>query len=319
LFRNVWRGLLTAGAVAAFAAVALAQGEIRITIPSSPGSGWDQAGRFIRLALLASGAVQGVEVANVPGAGGTIGLAEFVENARKDGNELLVTGLAMISATLVNKSRVTLDQVTPIARLTSEYLVIMVRPESPLRTVEDLAAAVQADPARVTWAGGAAGSVDQIAAALFAKAVNADTARIGYVPFLSGAEAVAAIVEGAVAVGIGTSGDFEDHIKAGKLRALAVTAPARLDGIDAPTLQERGIPVELGNWRGVVGPPGITSEQRATLIDAVEAMRRSPAWVEALRQKNWQDAYLAGNGFDVFLREEQDRLAGVLMSLGLLR
>jgi len=317
--RNVWRGLLTAGAVAAFAAAALAQAEIRITVPSAPGSGWDQVGRFIRTALLASGAAQGVEVANVPGAGGTIGLAQFVDTAQGDGHQLLVTGLAMISAALVNRSPVNLDRVTPVARLTGEYLVIVVRPDSPFKTVADLAAAVQADAARVTWAGGAAGSVDQIAAALFAKAVNGETARIGYVPFLSSGEAIAAILEGAVAVGIGASGDLEDHVKAGKLRALAVTGPDRLDGIDAPTLQERGIPLELGNWRGVVAPPGITPEQRAGLIDAVEAMRRSPAWAEAIRQKGWQDAYLPGEAFDAFLREEQDRLAGVLISLGLVK
>ena len=319
MFRDLWRGLIAAAAAAGFAAAALAESDIRITAPSSPGSGWDQVARLMKPALLAAGVSRDVEIINAPGAGGTVGLAEFVASARSDENQLLVTGLAMVSATLINRPPASLDDVTPIARLTGEYLAIVVPVESPIKTIQDLGAAMQADTAKVTCAGGPTGSVDHIAAALFAAAVNADPARIGYVAFLSSAEAVAALLEGKVAVGLTASGEFEEQLKAGKLRALAVTGPKRLDGIDAPTLKEAGIAVEIGNWRGVVAPPSITPEQRSALTEAMEAMRRSPVWIEAIRQKGWEDAYLAGEAFDAFLKEEQARVASVLRSLGLLK
>ena len=319
MFRDLWRGLIAAAAAAGFAAAALAHGDLKITAPSSPGSGWDQVARFMKPALLAVGASQDVGITNAPGAGGTIGLAEFVATARGDDTQLLVTGFAMVSATLINKPSVSLNEVTPVARLTGEYLAIVVPVESPIKTVQDLAAAMQADTAMVTWAGGPTGSVDHIAAALFAMAINADPTKIGYVTFFSSAEAIAALLEGKVAVGVAASSELEEQIKAGKLRALAVTGPKRLNGIDAPTLKEAGIAFEIGNWRGVVAPPGITPEQRSGLTETVEAMRQSPVWTEAIRQKGWEDAYLAGEAFEAFLKEEQSRLGGVLKSLGLLK
>ena len=319
MFRGVCRSLIAAAVIAGFAIAAPAQAEIRITAPSSPGSGWDQVARLMKAALLDSGVAQDVQIDNAPGAGGTVGLAQFVADARGDASQLLITGFAMVGAIPINKSPVGLDQVTPIARLTAEYLTIVVPADSAIKTVDDLAAAVQADAAKVTWAGGPTGSVDHVAAALFARAVNADPATIGYVPFLSSAEAIAAILDGKVAVGIAGNGEFDDQIKAGKLRALAVTGPKRLDGVDAPTLIETGIALEIGNWRGVVAPPGIAPEQRSALAEAVEAVRRSPVWIEGIRQKGWEDAYLAGDAFESFLKEEQARLAGVLKSLGLLK
>lgn len=319
MFRKFWRGLVASALVAAFAAGALAQEVIRITAPSSPGSSSDWVARLMGPALLAAGVSRDIEVVNAPGAGGTVGLAEFVAAARGDAGQLLVTGLAMVSATLINRSSASLDDVTPIARLTGEYLAIVVPAESPMRTIHDLAAAMQADAAMVTWAGGPAGSVDHIAAALFATAANANPAKIGYVAFLSSAEAIAALLDGKVAVGVAAAAEFEEQIKAGKLRALAVTGPSRIDGIDAPTLKEAGIAIEIGNWRGVVAPPSVGPEQRSALIQAIEAMRRSPVWLDAIRQKGWEDAYLAGADFGDFLKEEQARVAGVLKTLGLLK
>jgi putative tricarboxylic transport membrane protein len=318
LLRNFWRGLIIA-VVAGFAAAALAQGDLRITAPSSPGSGWDQIARFLKSGLLEAGVSQSVEIANAPGAGGTTGLAAFVTGARGDGAQLLVTGFAMVGASLVNKTPAGLDAVTPIARLTGEYLAIVVSADSPIKTVQDLGAAMQADAALMTWAGGPTGSVDHVAAALFASAIGVDPSRIAYVAFFNSAEATAALLEGKVAVGVAPSGELEDAVKAGKLRALAVTGPKRIEGIDAPTLKEAGIAFEIGNWRGVVAAPDITPEQRSALIEAVGAATRSPVWVEAIRQKGWEDAYLAGEAFGTFLKDEQTRVASVLRCLGLVR
>jgi putative tricarboxylic transport membrane protein len=315
----LWRGLITTGAAAGLASGAFAQTEIKLLAPAAPGGGWDQTARSMQQALVASGAAKSVQVSNVPGAGGTIGLAQFVNGAKGDPNQLMVTGFVMVGAILTNKSPVNLDQVTPIARLTAESEAIVVPTDSPIKTAKDLAAAVKADPGKVTWAGGSAGGVDHIAVALFAKEAGADPTKINYIPFSGGGEALAAILGGKVTAGISGYGEFEGQVKAGKLRVIAVTSPQRLEGVDAPTLKEQGINLEITNWRAVVAPPGITPQQRQTLIDVVDKLAKAKEWTEILKQKGWDDAYLSGDAFAQFLKQEQARVTEVLKSVGLVK
>ena len=150
--------------------------------------------------------------------------------------------------------------------------------DSPIKTAKDLAAAIKADPAKVTWAGGSAGGVDHIAAALFAKAAGADPTKINYVPFSGGGEALAAILGGKVTAGISGYGEFESQIKAGKLRLIGVTSPNRLPNVNGPTLKEQGIDLEIANWRSVVAPPGITAEQKKALTETVDKLVKSKEW-----------------------------------------
>jgi putative tricarboxylic transport membrane protein len=315
----LWRGLVATAAVAGLASSAFAQMELKIVAPAAPGGGWDQTARSMQQALVASGTAKSVQVINVPGAGGTVGLAQFVNSAKGDPNQLLVNGFVMVGAILTNKSPVSLDQVTPIARLTAETEAIVVPAASPIKTAKDLAAAVKADPAKVTWAGGSAGGVDHIAVGLFAKQVGADPTKINYIPFSGGGEALAAILGGKVTAGISGYGEFEGQVKAGKLRVIAVTSPQRLEGVDAPTLKEEGIDLEITNWRSVVAPPGINAEQRKRLTDAVDKMVKSKEWAEVLKQKGWDDAYLSGDAFAQFLKQEQARVSDVLKTIGLVK
>jgi putative tricarboxylic transport membrane protein len=303
--------------VAGLATGAAAQMELKLIAPAAPGGGWDQTARSMQQALVASGAAKSAQVTNVPGAGGTVGLAQFVNS--KDPNQLMVNGFVMLGAILTNKSPVTLDQTTPIARLTAETEAIVVPAESPIKTAKDLAAAVKADPGKVTWAGGSAGGVDHIAVALFAKEAGADPTKINYIPFSGGGEALAAILGGKVTAGISGYGEFEGQVKAGKLRVIAVTSPQRLPGVDAPTLKEQGINLEITNWRSVVAPPGITPDQRKALTEAVDKMVKSKEWAEILKQKGWDDAYLSGDQFAAFLKQEQTRVTDVLKSVGLVK
>jgi putative tricarboxylic transport membrane protein len=298
---------------------AFAQMELKIIAPAAPGGGWDQTARAMQQALTASGAAKSVQVVNVPGAGGTVGLAQFVTGARGDGSQLMVNGFVMVGAILLNRSPVTLDQVTPIARLTEETQVIVVPAASTIRNAQDLAAAVRADVAKVTWAGGSAGGVDHITAALFAGAVGADASKVNYIPFSGGGESLAAVLGGKVTAGISGYGEYEGQIKAGRLRAIGVTSPQRLPGTDVPTLREQGIDLVITNWRSVVAPPGITPAQRQALAEAIEKMVKSAAWKEILKQKGWDDAYLPGDAFAAFLKEEQTRVANVLKSVGLVK
>jgi len=316
---SILRTALAALFAAFVAGPAAAQLELKIMAPAAPGGGWDQTARAMQHAMVAAGAAKSVQVTNVPGAGGTVGLAQLASAAKGDGAQLMVNGFVMVGAILANNAPVTLEQTTPIARLTGEYLAIVTPADSAIGSVAELAAAVKADPGKVRWAGGSAGGVDHIAAALFARAVGGDPTRINYIPFSGGGEALAAIMGGKVTAGVSGYGEFEGQIKAGKLRLLAVTAPKRLPGVEAPTLKEQGVDLELANWRSVVAPPGISAAQRQALLDAVDKMAKSSAWAETLKQRGWEDAYLPGDAFADFLKQEQARVAEVLKSVGLIK
>jgi putative tricarboxylic transport membrane protein len=137
------------------------------------------------------------------------------------------------------------------------------------------------------------------------------------VPFSGGGEALAAVLGGKVTAGISGYGEFEGQIKAGKLRLVGVTSPQRLAGVDAPTLKEQGIDLVIVNWRSVMGGPDLAPEKKAALMAAVEKMAKSPAWADVLKQKGWDDAYLGGDAFAAFLKEEQTRVTDILKSIGL--
>jgi putative tricarboxylic transport membrane protein len=288
---------------------------LRIVAPAAPGGGWDQTARAMRQALLDVHLVDTVTVENVAGAAGTIGLARFVKGVRRDEPALLVTGLVMQGAIVANQAPVSLGRVTPIARLTGEYEVIVVPAASPLRTLADLVEAFRTNPASISWAGGSAGGTDQLFVGLLARSAGIAPARINYIAFSGGGEALGALLGNQVSAGIAGYGEFAPHIASGALRALAISSPARVNGTAIPTLVEQGYDVVLSNWRGVVGPSRATPELRTELGRLVARLHDSPSWRAALERFGWTDLYLPAEPFDAFLRQEESRIESIVLSL----
>jgi len=301
-----------AGASSAFAI-----DDLRLIAPAKPGGGWDQTARAMQEVLQSSGLANSVTVENVAGAGGIVGLAQLVDREKGNGNVLMVNGLVMVGAIVTNKSAVTLDQVTPIARLTGEYEVLVVPASSDIKSLADLVTKFKADPGAVSWGGGSAGGTDHILAGLIAQAVGVEGAKINYAPFSGGGEALAAILGGHVTVGVSGYGEWAGQIQSGDLRALAISADQRVAGIDIPTLKEQGVDVELANWRAVVAPPAITDEQKKVLVSAMDDMAKTEAWKKTLTTNNWLDLYLSGDAFAKFLGEENARIKTTLTQIGL--
>jgi putative tricarboxylic transport membrane protein len=297
------------------AAQAQAIGTLKMMIPANPGGGWDQTGRALASAMQSAKVVNSVQFENKGGAAGTLGLAQFVNSAKGDPNALMMGGMVMVGGIALQKSPVDLTMVTPIARLTSEYLVVVVPASSPHKTMADLVAAFKADPGKVSWHGGSAGGSDHILAGLISRAAGVDPTKVNYVAAKGGGDQVANIVGGHVTCGIAGLGEFAEHIKSGRMRALAVSGPAKIDGI--PTLKEQGIDVVLGNWRGVFAAPGITTAQRDALVAAVKTATDSPAWKESLAKFGWEPVFLGGDGYKAFVDEDTKRITGILDSLGL--
>jgi putative tricarboxylic transport membrane protein len=223
--------------------------------------------------------------------------------------------MVMVGGIILNKSPVNLSQVTPIARLTSEWEVIVVPAQSPHKTLADLLKTFKENPGKVSWGGGSAGGTDHILAGMIARAIGVEPAKVNYVAFKGGGEAVAAILGGHVTAGVSGVGEFAEQIKAGKMRALAVSAPAKFEGI--PSLKEQGVNVELGNWRGVFGAPGITPQQRDVLVKLVKDATETPAWKATLEKLGWTPVFLGGDAYQRFLDEDTRRVAGIIESLGI--
>jgi putative tricarboxylic transport membrane protein len=289
---------------------------INIMAPAAPGGGWDQTARAMQ-PILNSQTGQNVEVYNVPGAGGTVGLAQFAGDAAGNPHQLMVMGLVMVGAIETNDAPVKLDQVTPIATLTTEWMAVVVPADSEYQTFQQLVDAFKADPTAVSWGGGSAGGTDHILVGLIAKAAEVDPASINYVAHAGGGEALTAILSGAVTVGVSGLSEFRDQVEAGTLRLLAVSSEEPLEGVDAPTIKEQGLDVVLPNWRAIVAPSGITPEQRDAIVAAVEQMHDSEEWRQALEQNGWNDFFQTGDEFNTFLSEESTRIQGVLRDIGL--
>ena len=292
--------------------------DLEIMAPADPGGGWDTTARAMQAALDADVVDTNVEVYNVGGAGGTIGLAEFVEGRTGDAHQLMVMGLVMVGAIRTNESPVDLSSVTPIARLTGEWEAIAVATDSEYETFEDLLADFTANPQSVSWAGGSAGGTDHILVGLIAKEAGVDPADINYIAHSGGGEALAAILSGAASAGVSGASEFADQVAAGKMRYLAISSDEPVEGIDAATIAESGTDVVLSNWRGVVAAPEITPEQEAAVVATMQEMHDGPAWQEALETNGWDDLFLPGEEFKTFLTEEQTRVEGVLREIGLI-
>jgi len=290
---------------------------LKIFVPAAPGGGWDQTARSIEQALRQANLVKGVQITNVAGAGGAVGLPQFVNQWKGQGSALMVAGMVMVGALIANKSTVKMSQTTPIARLTGEFEVLAVPAASPFKTAKDFAAALKTDPTKVPVAGGSAGGTDHIMLGMIAQAVGVDPAKVSYVAFSGGGPAVAAMLGNQVAAGISGYGEFGEQIKAGKLRLLAISADKRQAGIDAPTLKEEGINVELFNWRGVFAPPGVSDAQRAEMTTLVQKMVATPQWAEICKTRDWTQITLLGDDYKKFIEAENMRIEGILKSLGL--
>ena len=297
------------------AAAQTAIDRLTIIAPAAPGGGWDQLARTARRELLAQQLVSVVQVENIPGAGGTIGLAQFINTRRGDASALMVNGLVMLGAILWNESPVSIAQVTPIARLTGEYEVVAVPAASPHRDMQSLVRALRDNPAAVSWGGGSAGGTDHILAGLIVDASGIDPRRTNYIAFSGGGEAVSALLGGQVTAGISGYSEFAPHIESGRLRVIGISAPDRSFSPEIPTLIEQGVNVRLENWRGVVAPPGLEPSERRALDALVERLARSAAWRARLNELRWSDSYLSGKEFEAFLEAERLRVGRIVSRL----
>jgi putative tricarboxylic transport membrane protein len=311
------KSLAALAAAASLPREALAAPNLKIMLPANPGGGWDITGRALGKALQDAGVAGSITFENKGGAAGAIGLAQFVNASKGDPHALMVMGAVMLGGIITGKPPVSLTQATPIARITSEYNVFVVPAASPFKNMKDVVEQLKRDPGSVKWGGGSRGSTEHVAAAMLAREVGVDAMKVNYVAFRGGGEATAAILGNNVSIGGSGYSEFQPYIESGKMRAIAVTSPARLPGIPVATMKEQGFNVEIGNWRGVYAAPGITPAQRQALVDMVTAATRSKSWAEAIAKNGWTPALLTGQPFEDFVDREFASLRATMVKAGM--
>ena len=292
---------------------------IEILAPADPGGGYDMTARLISQALDQGGVVDtGAEVYNVPGGSGTIGLTQFATDNAGNPHQLMVIGKILVGAIQQTDSQMTLENTTPIARLTAEYDAIAVPADSEYETLEQLMEDFKADPGSIAWGGGSVGGVDQILVGQLAEAAGIAPGDINYIPYSGGGELTPAILSGDVTAAASGLAEFSDLVEDGEMRLLAVSSEEPIEGVDAPTIIEEGYDVSIANWRGVVAPPEITDEQRDAVVGMIEEMQETEQWQEALEANNWEDYLLTGQEFADYIAEENETITQTLTDLGIL-
>lgn len=290
---------------------------LRVLVPNSPGSGYDTTARAATKAMEDSDLAETVEVFNVAGAGGTVGLQRLV-NEKANGDLLMQMGLGVVGAEFTNKSKATLSETTPIAGLIEEAEAIVVPKGSPYKDLKSLTDAWKADPGKLP-VGGASnpGGPDHLTPMLLAQEVDLDPKSVNYVAYDGGGELLAGLLGKKLAFAATGVGEVAQQAEAGEVDILAVTSDEPVEGVDAPTLKEAGVDLTFTNWRGVVAPPGISEADKTKLVDLVTKMHGSEQWKKALADNGWTDAFTTGEQFQEFLTSESKRVEGVLTDLGL--
>ncbi len=293
--------------------------EIQLIIPFAPGGGVDQFGRTVARVLNDEKIVsKPIQVVNKPGAGGATGMAEIV---KRKGDPHLLLGIAThaVVTPLMLGTPHSYKNMVPIAKIFSEYVLVVVRTESPLKSLKEVEAILRKDPGSLKLGGASVGSSDHIAIAKFAKAAGADPSKLTYIAY-SGGESNAAILGGHVDLGMGGL-DLIDLVEAGKMRVLAISSRQRLGGRfkSMATFVEQGYDIDHNTFRGIFGPPEMPAPVVQYWRDALARMVQTNAWKAELAKNQWVDTFESSDAFLASLNKDDELYRVLLLQLGLIK
>ncbi|SER49436.1 putative tricarboxylic transport membrane protein [Vreelandella subterranea] len=296
-------------------------GSVEFIAPANPGGGWDTLVRTMsRVIQQEELADENYAAINVPGGGGAVAWAQI---ARDEGNpqKLFATSPPMILVPLAGASRYDHTDFTPVARLITDYSIVLVDADSDYQTLEDLLNAMEEDPGLSVGGGSAPGSMDHISIAGLASAAGLDAAAVNYIPFSGGGDAMTNLMGGHIEAVITGAGESVGQLGEGsQLRALGVSSEERLGGelAEIPTYKEQGVDYTFDIWRGVMGTPDMPEEAVSYYENLFAEMLETDGWQEARDQLGWLDAYQDSEAFGAFLDDQQALFSNVLSELGLL-
>lgn len=292
---------------------------IQFIVPYAPGGGSDVLARSI------ASIIQGAKlnptpliVINQSGGSGTVGTTAV---AQSPGNEhMLLTFISgQVAAPLVaGKGAATYKDLTLIAGLAIDEQLIVVKADSPFKSIEDVVATAKQRPGAVSIGGTATGQEDQMCNRIFERAAGI---KLRYIPFNSGGEVITALLGGHTELSWANPSEYFPQWEARLVRPLAVAKDTRLSKFpDAPTFKEKGFDVTFRMFRGIAAPPGISPAAAAYYENLMKRMAESATWKEKyLEQYMLSPAWLGSKQFSGFVVQSEQQFKTLLTELGLLK
>lgn len=296
---------------------------IEIIAPANPGGGWDLTSRSTAKVLAEEKLVtQPIAVSNMPGGSGAVAISHVISKRKGDGHLLIAASPALTFTLALKRVPYTYKDVTPIAAIATDYGAVVVRKDSPYKSLKDLLEAYRTNPADVSVAGGSApGGQDHVKFAKVIKAAGMDPTKVKYVPHQGGGEAMASLLGGHTVAASPDISEIVGQVEAGEVRVLAILSDKRLGGSlkDIPTAVEQGVNATYILWRGFYAAPGIPKEAADFWVTALRKMVKSDGWKKTLQANKWFDYYVGGAEYARFLNEDLESGEALLKELGFLK
>ncbi len=296
---------------------------VHFLIPGGAGGGWDGTARGVGKALTDAGLLKRASYQNLSGGGGGVAIANLIKTAKtkKAKRTLMVNSTPIIVRSLSKVFPQSFRDLVPVAGVIADFQALVVVTKSKYNNFGQVVRDFKRDPKSVKVAGGSsAGSLDHISAALAFQAAGQEPTKMIYVPYDAGGDAMAALLSGETALLSTGLSEALELSRAGTVRILASTAPARIaDAPEIPTLKEQGYDVEFANWRGFFAAPGTPASQVAEYNALLSKMYDTPQWEEVRSRNGWVNNYVAGpDDFYQFLENQEKEVGALLRQLGLL-
>jgi len=292
---------------------------VEIIIGTSPGGPQDRLGRTLQKVLQESRLVEvPVSVENKPGGGGAVALAALAQ--RTGGSTLMINAPTMLNNQITGKSPLPYTDFTALAILGIEYECVAVRADSPLKSAKELVDRLKKDPSALSVSiGTSLGNAGHLAYALAMKAAGVDIKKLKTVAFNSAGDGITALLGGHIDLASTPPSAVLQHVQAGKLRVLALTAPTRAHGelANVPTWKELGVNSTHEVWRGLIGTRGMTRAQIAYWDDVLGRLVKTDAWKKELELTQIENVYRNSAETVKYLKAEYDESRVILTDLGL--
>jgi putative tricarboxylic transport membrane protein len=292
---------------------------VEMIVGSGPGGGADVTGRLIQKLMQKLAPDVSMSVVNKTGGGSALSYV-YLNQHSGDGHYLALSLQPMITTPLMTAGQIAYTDLTPVAQLLNEYVGFAVRPDSPIRSGRDLVERLRKDPAALSigLSTAIAGS-NHLATVLALKAAGVDVKRLRVVVVAGAADAITGVMGGHMDVVASSAAGMLPYLQAAKLRGIAVSGPRRLGDAFAqvPTWKEQGVDSVYANWRGVVGPKGLSAPQLAYWDGTFARLTQLPEWRDALTRLLQEPAYMNSRDTQRFLEREHNELRAVLLDLGL--
>ena len=290
---------------------------IEVVVHTGPGGGSDLLARAVAGMIEKEGLLPvRMQVVNKTGGGGAVAAAYLAEKAGNQDTIGFFTGVWLTGPLTAAEYKVTLRDLTPVARLVLEPALIAVKADAPYKTMAEFIDAAKKNPGQLKQSGGSVTSRDNVVRQLLQKHTGA---RWAYISFPGGGERIAALLGGHVNMMVIEPAEAGEHIRAGNMRVLAQVSESRLAAFpNVPTLKEAGFDIPaVPQVRGVVAPPRIPAENVAYWEDVFLRLTKTASWKKFLADNQFEDGYQNGADLAKFYDEFTDRMRGILKEAGL--